>query len=159
MRVIRGRLALAAALVGFVALPSCKESAPDKPAAPTDSAPVKSAQPGEQARPDAAPAEPPTLGKRVCLPVAACNLFTSCAAADPIGPDEYRIVTYTHHPHVQGTTMKAGEVSWKTPEGGPKSARALLYVNVPCTATPPEQMPLRYRCVMSNTGECSAQKL
>lgn len=92
------------------------------------------------------------IGAPLCLPVMACNMFVSCALAQPerapSGETSYRVLQYDHHPHQVGSSWQRDEVCWGDQPGGAQKgcADAFLYRNVPCTATPNAPMALGYTC-------------
>jgi hypothetical protein len=92
------------------------------------------------------------VGEPVCLPVAACNMFVSCALAQPerdaAGTTSHRVLSYDHHPKQVGSLWQRDKVCWAAQAGGASEgcADALLYTNVPCTPMPSAQLALGYKC-------------
>jgi hypothetical protein len=139
--------------VALLAITACTPG-PSKPAGEAGPASTATSTEAPSESPGESPGEPAQGGgAKLCLPVAACNMFVGCALVeeekDPDHPEasRYRVLAYEHHPDRVGSHFGRGEVCWpsqaKTPKG---CADALLYENVPCTPVPPEQMALSYSC-------------
>jgi hypothetical protein len=120
--------------VALLAITACTPG-PSKPAGEAGPASTATSTEAPSESPGESPGEPAQGGgAKLCLPVAACNMFVGCALVeeekDPDHPEASRY-----------------RVCWpsqaKTPKG---CADALLYENVPCTPVPPEQMALSYSC-------------
>lgn len=98
------------------------------------------------------PNVPKPVGAPVCLPVAACNMFISCALAQPeespSGATSYRVLQYDHHPNQVGKVWQRDTVCWADQPGGAAKgcADAFRYRDVACTATPNAPMALQYSC-------------
>ncbi len=115
-------------------------------------APVSSAAASASA---SAPDANRPIGAPLCLPVLACNMFVSCALAQPerapSGETSYRVLQYDHHPHQVGKTWQRDEVCWGDQPGGAQKgcADAFLYRDVPCLMFPNAPMALGHTCELA----------
>lgn len=130
-------------LLGCSLLVGCSPSGPDAPR----SAPSPSSETTSSTAPTS---DAPKAGARVCAPVAACNMFVSCALAEEIPgstPARMRVLAYEHHPNRVGETWPISETCWE--KGGQRTcAQALQYETAVCTPVPPAQLELDYACRM-----------